>query len=1804
MDASSTAWLVEGAEVERELDDIGNIWIGGRITRVKDGRQLVDLEYLDGSAELGVPLSDVRPLLPMFTPPVRQSPSAPAPPAPADPPPPAPPTAPSAPSRTVSLRERIAQLREETGTLDKNVQNLRERQDSGLAALQFANESVAEARSGLNQSMLSAEGCLSEIQDLVREAKMILGEVACSAGFRDLAVLERLRGPNSSEAGHQVEGHELIQAWMPTPGSGGRCAISSTLRLSGYPWPNVLETVVVWVHHHRSLGFAPIILFLDEPDPDKANALQSALAGVDVVHVLREAEMRAAWRDHGALFEEFGNQTTTELSAKQILNTATAARLCGDVPWLLCNLDLDEAMFFTGGGVAQHFGDVPANTSQIVYINHEAIVPENPGRTWFEQMGHFKLSPITKLPFISRKFPAIDEEPQILEHPDGTGDATLRFWQGHNSRLSEQYNFKKRSSGGTCSYFDGYTRGKVAVRINALANAVPRVHRWQPTDLNTIVCHPGAASILHYINCGGLDWFEAKYQIRGSEEANRLWFHVLAQERAKVGRSALRELYDDVLSIPQKDLELQVSEGFATTWSLAEGPQPGLFQEFWGWACIGLGGGLFVHMPLAFTPSSNAWVPRARPTVPVAMSLGQSFEGHLPGESEAAAFCLELPAGERGCLMLDVVLTSQPPFDGGIFLCVSDAAATDTPNFRWVSPMSGADSLGWRCQILPHLLPACATVSVWLGVGIRDDPPIAPCSVDGSVAFQQLLADFGGGAPANHYTAHLHFEPELAKLRPELHLAYSIFHMAYQALDGQALAKTSACRNLELTYAEVEFAPFVELLEQVAQPQPGETFLDLGSGTGRGVLAAAMAFPYLNRCAGYEISEPLHVSAEQASAMCREKCAAAGQAMANVDLRLASFTGEAWEGDIIWVASLCLRPETIADVRQRALALPPGARILTMDPSFGDGVHGFQPIFFNGATKIPVEMSFGRASVFAVRHVNLSDHLTYPPPEMQLKSKNRGCARCGDPRMYVDCYDDPEHPFHNGGYVTDAAICQRTCQSTWYCESFTYFSDSQACWLRGNRAVAKTVAHAMSGARFCGDSPDSQAQATYPADQTSPADQGSISSPADQSLAADQISDVQIRQDFQLKTSQQAELNLVMPVCATVGVKYVDPDHKVLNGGYVDNAQHCQVSCSLLPFCKTFTFYPKTKACWLLGSLASPRNDSAAISGPQACSQWTGRDAEAAQFIKESVMQAAKVSGGALDEIAAAALKAARESTLAPANQVAEAALAFGEAIATLMPDSSISEQAAAAAKAAQSAALGAGMTAAETAELAVQAAAHTAATYAKSAGMGLQEQLSATQDAASKAAAQMGMDSQDQAEAAVAAVAQVAGRAASKAGKPEQEQLREVAAAASATAAALGLDIAPENTGSVPKTNKAIKAAAFATSLPKCALMGVVFTDKDHSDVNGGFPLTANECQTNCHNVWYCEAFSYDVRTKACWLLGSNSVATDAGRDTVSGPGRCGERMVLKFDDQNAKMKTLWVVAKQASRAASKAGKGLAAQFAAAEDAMKMIGTDLPRDDAVQMASIAVAECAAFKQEEAGLAVQDQIDAGSQRAAEAAAEKGMTQQEQWQQAVTSAASLALKRVSLKEKSRLEQDAAVQTAARQAADRSNLPEDVKTAQVAEAVDQANKFVGWMFLEPALAKEVSKQGDVAHIGGAEGAEGQAETNARAAAAQPALREQPVYTFGAPAAKLGSAPADQEGGNAQSSGRLLWYLSIACFVLFAVLLVVIPVADVIKTKRRTKRSEGHHSNRSFTDSESGLLLDSHGIAPGASKQSRPF
>ncbi|CAE7311642.1 ANK1, partial [Symbiodinium necroappetens] len=873
MDLTAAAWLVEGAEVERELDDIGNIWIRGRITRVLDGRQLVDLSYHDGTGEQDVPVADLRPLLPAaFSPPQRQSVSPTkdrGTPAPPPPPPSAPEEELARPSPSPSLTQRIAALRAEAGLLDRNVQTLKERQDSSLAALETANQGVSEAQSGLSQRMNSANECLSDIQGLVAEAKRILADAASNSGFRDLAVLDRLRQSVGRASGTSevstIDGHEVIEAWVPAPTSSrATCALCTTLRLSGYPWPNVLETAVEWVRHHQALGFDPILIFIDEPDPSKTSSLASALVESGLsAHLFAEEEMRTGWLQAGLLWEEFGHQVETELSAKQILNCSSALRFCRScqepAQWLL-SADLDEAVVLDGD-VASHFGSIPGNVGQVVYTNHEAVTGADAGSTWFTQVQQFKISPLTKLPFMARRFPDHDEEPQILDHPEGIGENTLAYWRAQNARLAEQFNFRKRAAGASCSYFDGYVRGKAAVRLEAINEASrPGVHRWLELSpgFSTVVTHPGSASILHYLNCGGLDWFEAKYQIRGSEEANRLWFHVLAQERAKMGRAALKELYDDVLSIPQAALDEQVDEGFVSSLGLATPSSQALasaFRGFWGWAAVGLGDGLYVHIPLASgLPDSPGHLPLQQ-GVDAAQGMGKPVRYLLsPGECcggpmvlgvETPVLCATVPPSQRGSLVLDVSLASQPTAERGLYVCISKSAESQT-SFECMSPISSTSS-GWRCRILTHKWSRQSSqVAFWIGCGGAANYEPGPLSHAAGVVFEPLP----GAAEVTEdltFTAELAFELESATLPEGLDVAHSVFYTAYQDIDGQQLSDAGSQgfggRNLELTYAEVEFAPFCALLQRVAQPQPGETFLDLGSGTGRAVLVAALGFP-------------------------------------------------------------------------------------------------------------------------------------------------------------------------------------------------------------------------------------------------------------------------------------------------------------------------------------------------------------------------------------------------------------------------------------------------------------------------------------------------------------------------------------------------------------------------------------------------------------------------------------------------------------------------------------------------------------------------------------------------------------------------------------------------------------------------------------------------------------------------------------------------------------------------------------------------------------------------------------------------
>ena len=171
-------------------------------------------------------------------------------------------------------------------------------------------------------------------------------------------------------------------------------------------------------------------------------------------------------------------------------------------------------------------------------------------------------------------------------------------------------------------------------------------------------------------------------------------------------------------------------------------------------------------------------------------------------------------------------------------------------------------------------------------------------------------------------------------------------------------------KDNELTYGEVLFRPFYRLLDEVVQPRPGEVFVDLGSGTGRAVFVAALCFPRLAACKGYEVSPALHDDAMR----CHGELS--GSVMAPVELHCADVLRRTdWAAaDIVWIASVCLSDRTLRAIGARLVALKPGARVVHMTE------HVLRDDAFERVEDpILVEMSFGVTGVFVARRRGASE---------------------------------------------------------------------------------------------------------------------------------------------------------------------------------------------------------------------------------------------------------------------------------------------------------------------------------------------------------------------------------------------------------------------------------------------------------------------------------------------------------------------------------------------------------------------------------------------------------------------------------------------------------------------------------------------------------------------------------------------------------------------------------------------------------------------------------------------------------------
>ena len=87
---------------------------------------------------------------------------------------------------------------------------------------------------------------------------------------------------------------------------------------------------------------------------------------------------------------------------------------------------------------------------------------------------------------------------------------------------------------------------------------------------------------------------------------------------------------------------------------------------------------------------------------------------------------------------------------------------------------------------------------------------------------------------------------------------YITFQQLYQDIDGFLLSRQARAKHdaIEYTYGEIDFISFSALLS-LAHPDSNTIFYDLGSGTGKAVLTAAMVFN-AQKSTGIELFNSLH----------------------------------------------------------------------------------------------------------------------------------------------------------------------------------------------------------------------------------------------------------------------------------------------------------------------------------------------------------------------------------------------------------------------------------------------------------------------------------------------------------------------------------------------------------------------------------------------------------------------------------------------------------------------------------------------------------------------------------------------------------------------------------------------------------------------------------------------------------------------------------------------------------------------------------------------------------------------------------
>lgn len=193
--------------------------------------------------------------------------------------------------------------------------------------------------------------------------------------------------------------------------------------------------------------------------------------------------------------------------------------------------------------------------------------------------------------------------------------------------------------------------------------------------------------------------------------------------------------------------------------------------------------------------------------------------------------------------------------------------------------------------------------------------------------------------------------------------------LLYRETDGYSLAeqgknRTQNTGHENFVYGEVSPQAMWEMLHTI-EAKPQEVFYDLGSGTGKGVLYAAILFEFA-KCKGIEYLEELHAAAEASVPRYHEHVLPLLTGKKNhpeisftcADLR----TQDISDADIVFAHCTTWNDELMDGARQKLETLKSGSRVITIS-------RGVESPELHYMGYIPVRMAWGNASAYFYQRV-------------------------------------------------------------------------------------------------------------------------------------------------------------------------------------------------------------------------------------------------------------------------------------------------------------------------------------------------------------------------------------------------------------------------------------------------------------------------------------------------------------------------------------------------------------------------------------------------------------------------------------------------------------------------------------------------------------------------------------------------------------------------------------------------------------------------------------------------------------------